>query len=71
MLLTSGGSRSQALELLRRAETLSQVRLLKAEVLADAGRRNGAARELEAFMRAPSPFLDQSFIEKWLADLKK
>jgi Tfp pilus assembly protein PilF len=73
-LLAGGGSMNEALDHLRRAQgAMPQARLLTARVLAHAGRRDDAARELEGYLRSPEADADakRPELEAWLAELRR
>ena len=71
-LLLGGGSRSEALDHLRRAEDdLPTVRLLIARILANAGRPTEAAHELKAYLRFADRDSRRPELEAWLAQLRQ
>lgn len=71
-LIAAGGNRNEALDHLRRAQDdIPKGRVLAASILAEAGRREDAAAELEAYLRSPDQTVDRSALEAWLAELRK
>jgi tetratricopeptide (TPR) repeat protein len=71
-MVVTGGKRSDALDHLRRAkDDLPAARLLSAQLLAEAGRRTDAAKELETYLRYPEADAKRPELEAWLAELSK
>jgi predicted Zn-dependent protease len=71
-LLYQRGSLNEALDHLRRVHVrMPQARLLTARVLAEAGRRSDAARELQAYLRTPEAEAKRAQLEAWLAELER
>ena len=71
-LLAQGGSRSEALDHLRRAEDrLPTARLLVAAIFDETGRRGDAARELETYLSSPGEDSRRPEVEAWLSKLRE
>ena len=71
-LYAGGGNLNEALRHLTRAGAqLPNARLLTVRVLAEAGRRADAARELEAYLRTPEGDSRRPELEAWLAELRR
>ena len=71
-LIAAGGSKTEALDHLRRAEDdIPKGHVLAASILAEAGRREDAAKELEAYLRSPDETVDRPALDAWLAQLRQ